>query len=208
MHSSDSSTALRSSSQPFADAALSIAYSPMILAYAAKYASCYYGPFRDAVGSAENLAGGDKSTYQMAPANSDEALREVGLDIQYVARIINDAVLTVRRVRIERHIGYDGQVGLGGLDFPPGTTRRHSGTYPDGIPPLSDQTSGADVPRHCCLAYEMTCPVLYLLRISPKNVAQAWKPTPNTARIENYSVILPIYERHKHQSVPERALTP
>ena len=52
-----------------------------ILAYAAKYASCYYGPFRDAVGSAANLGSGDKSTYQMAPANSDEALREVGLDI-------------------------------------------------------------------------------------------------------------------------------
>ena len=52
-----------------------------ILAYAAKYASSFYGPFRDAVGSAANLGGGDKSTYQMAPANSDEALREVGLDI-------------------------------------------------------------------------------------------------------------------------------
>ena len=52
-----------------------------ILAYAAKYASCYYGPFRDAVGSAANLGSGDKNTYQMAPANSDEALREVGLDI-------------------------------------------------------------------------------------------------------------------------------
>ena len=53
-----------------------------ILAYAAKYASCYYGPFRDAVGSAANLGSGDKNTYQMAPANSDEALREVGLDIE------------------------------------------------------------------------------------------------------------------------------
>ena len=53
----------------------------LILAYAAKYASCFYGPFRDAVGSAANLAGGDKSTYQMAPENSDEALREVGLDL-------------------------------------------------------------------------------------------------------------------------------
>ncbi len=60
----------------------------MILAYAAKYASCYYGPFRDAVGSAENLAGGDKSTYQVAPANSDEALREVGLDIDEGADIV------------------------------------------------------------------------------------------------------------------------
>jgi porphobilinogen synthase len=53
----------------------------LILAYAAKYASCFYGPFRDAVGSAANLAGGDKSTYQMAPENSDEALREVALDL-------------------------------------------------------------------------------------------------------------------------------
>jgi porphobilinogen synthase len=52
-----------------------------ILAYAAKYASAFYGPFRDAVGSAPSLAGGDKKTYQMAPANSDEALREVALDI-------------------------------------------------------------------------------------------------------------------------------
>ena len=52
-----------------------------ILAYSAKYASSFYGPFRDAVGSAANLAGGNKSSYQMDPANSDEALREVGLDI-------------------------------------------------------------------------------------------------------------------------------
>jgi porphobilinogen synthase len=52
-----------------------------ILAYAAKYASAFYGPFRDAVGSAPNLAGGDKKTYQMDPANGDEALREVALDI-------------------------------------------------------------------------------------------------------------------------------
>jgi len=52
-----------------------------ILAYAAKYASGFYGPFRDAVGSASNLAGGDKKTYQMDPANGDEALREVALDI-------------------------------------------------------------------------------------------------------------------------------
>ena len=63
-------------------------HNTMILAYAAKYASCYYGPFRDAVGSAKNLAGGDKSTYQMAPANSDEALREVGLDITEGADIV------------------------------------------------------------------------------------------------------------------------
>jgi porphobilinogen synthase len=52
-----------------------------ILAYAAKYASSFYGPFRDAVGSAANLAGGDKYSYQMDPANSDEALREVALDL-------------------------------------------------------------------------------------------------------------------------------
>jgi len=52
-----------------------------ILAYSAKYASSFYGPFRDAVGSAANLGQGDKYTYQMDPANSDEALREVGLDI-------------------------------------------------------------------------------------------------------------------------------
>ena len=60
----------------------------LILAYAAKYASSYYGPFRDAVGSAANLGGGDKSTYQMAPANSDEALREVGLDIDEGADMV------------------------------------------------------------------------------------------------------------------------
>ncbi len=52
-----------------------------ILAYSAKYASSFYGPFRDAVGSASNLAGGNKYTYQMDPANTDEALREVELDI-------------------------------------------------------------------------------------------------------------------------------
>jgi porphobilinogen synthase len=52
-----------------------------ILAYAAKYASGFYGPFRDAVGSAQNLGKGDKQTYQMDPANSDEALWEVGLDL-------------------------------------------------------------------------------------------------------------------------------
>ncbi len=52
-----------------------------ILAYSAKYASSFYGPFRDAVGSAGNLGKGDKHTYQMDPANSDEALREVALDL-------------------------------------------------------------------------------------------------------------------------------
>lgn len=59
-----------------------------ILSYAAKYASAYYGPFRDAVGSAKNLGGADKKTYQMNPANSDEAIREVELDIQEGADMI------------------------------------------------------------------------------------------------------------------------
>ncbi|TWU26126.1 porphobilinogen synthase [Bythopirellula polymerisocia] len=53
-----------------------------IMAYAAKYASAFYGPFRDAVGSSANLGSGDKRTYQMDVANSDEALREVALDIE------------------------------------------------------------------------------------------------------------------------------
>src|SRR5262249_61336598 len=53
-----------------------------IMAYAAKYASAFYGPFRDAVGSAATLIG-DKRTYQMDPANSDEALRQVQLDISH-----------------------------------------------------------------------------------------------------------------------------
>lgn len=53
-----------------------------IMAYSAKYASCYYGPFRDAVGSAANLGKSNKATYQMDPANGDEALHEVALDIQ------------------------------------------------------------------------------------------------------------------------------
>ncbi len=52
-----------------------------IMAYSAKYASSFYGPFRDAVGSAANLAGGDKYSYQMDPANSDEALQEVAFDL-------------------------------------------------------------------------------------------------------------------------------
>ena len=59
-----------------------------ILAYSAKYASSFYGPFRDAVGSAANLAGGNKYSYQMDPANSDEALREVELDIEEGADIV------------------------------------------------------------------------------------------------------------------------
>ncbi len=60
----------------------------LILAYAAKYASGFYGPFRDAVGSAANLAGADKSTYQIDPRMSDEALREVQLDIDEGADFI------------------------------------------------------------------------------------------------------------------------
>jgi porphobilinogen synthase len=59
-----------------------------ILAYAAKYASSFYGPFRDAVGSATNLGAGNKFSYQMDPANSDEALREVALDIAEGADIV------------------------------------------------------------------------------------------------------------------------
>lgn len=59
-----------------------------IMAYSAKYASNYYGPFRDAVGSAGNLKGANKSTYQMDPANSDEAIREVALDIEEGADMV------------------------------------------------------------------------------------------------------------------------
>jgi porphobilinogen synthase len=59
-----------------------------ILAYAAKYASCFYGPFRDAVGSSSQLGRGDKYNYQMDPANSDEALWEVGLDLAEGADMI------------------------------------------------------------------------------------------------------------------------
>lgn len=59
-----------------------------ILSYAAKYASAFYGPFRDAVGSKGNLGTGDKRTYQMDPANADEALREVALDLEEGADMI------------------------------------------------------------------------------------------------------------------------
>ena len=59
-----------------------------ILAYSAKYASSFYGPFRDAVGSAANLGAGNKYTYQMDPANSDEALREVAMDLQEGADMV------------------------------------------------------------------------------------------------------------------------
>ena len=60
----------------------------LIMAYAAKFASSYYGPFRDAVGSAGNIKGGDKKTYQMDPANSDEALHECALDLDEGADMI------------------------------------------------------------------------------------------------------------------------
>ena len=60
----------------------------LILAYSAKYASSFYGPFRDAVGSAGNLGGGNKYSYQMDPANSDEALREVELDLEEGADMV------------------------------------------------------------------------------------------------------------------------
>jgi porphobilinogen synthase len=60
----------------------------ILMSYAAKYASAFYGPFRDAVGSAKNLGGASKKTYQMNPANTDEAIREVALDIQEGADIV------------------------------------------------------------------------------------------------------------------------
>lgn len=80
-----------------------------IMAYSAKYASNYYGPFRDAVGSAANLKGGNKSTYQMDPANSDEALHEVALDIQEGADMVMvkpgmPYLDVVRRVRSELQV--------------------------------------------------------------------------------------------------------
>jgi porphobilinogen synthase len=59
-----------------------------ILAYSAKYASSFYGPFRDAVGSATNLGGGNKYSYQMDPANSNESLREVALDLEEGADMV------------------------------------------------------------------------------------------------------------------------
>ncbi len=77
-----------------------------ILAYSAKYASSFYGPFRDAVGSAGNLGKGNKYSYQMDPANSDEALREVQLDLQEGADMIMvkpgmPYLDIVRRVKVE-----------------------------------------------------------------------------------------------------------
>lgn len=59
-----------------------------IMAYAAKYASSYYGPFRDAVGSSANIKGGDKKSYQMDPANSDEAIHEIALDLEEGADMV------------------------------------------------------------------------------------------------------------------------
>ncbi len=63
-------------------------HNALIMAYAAKYASSYYGPFRDAVGSAGNIRGGNKYSYQMDPANSDEALHECALDLAEGADMI------------------------------------------------------------------------------------------------------------------------
>jgi porphobilinogen synthase len=63
-------------------------YNTLIMAYSAKYASAYYGPFRDAVGSAGNIKGGNKFSYQMDPANSDEALHECALDLAEGADMI------------------------------------------------------------------------------------------------------------------------
>jgi len=60
----------------------------VILAYSAKFSSSFYGPFRDACGSADNIKGGDKHTYQVPPANSDESIREVGLDLDEGADMV------------------------------------------------------------------------------------------------------------------------
>ncbi len=80
-----------------------------IMAYSAKYASAFYGPFRDAVGSAGNLGRGNKKVYQMDPANSDEALREVALDIAEGADMVMvkpgmPYLDIVRRVKEEFHM--------------------------------------------------------------------------------------------------------
>ena len=80
-----------------------------ILAYSAKYASAFYGPFRDAVGSAANLGRSDKMTYQMDPSNSDEALREVAADIAEGADMVMvkpgmPYLDIVRRVKDEFHM--------------------------------------------------------------------------------------------------------
>jgi porphobilinogen synthase len=63
-------------------------HNSLIMAYSAKYASAYYGPFRDAVGSSGNIKGGNKFSYQMDPANSDEALHECALDLAEGADMI------------------------------------------------------------------------------------------------------------------------
>jgi porphobilinogen synthase len=80
-----------------------------IMAYSAKYASAFYGPFRDAVGSAANLGKSDKKAYQMDPGNSDEALREVALDISEGADMVMvkpgmPYLDIVRRVKDEFHV--------------------------------------------------------------------------------------------------------
>lgn len=80
-----------------------------IMSYSAKYASAFYGPFRDAVGSAKNLGGGDKKTYQMDPANTDEAIRETALDIREGADMVMvkpgmPYLDIVRRVRQELQV--------------------------------------------------------------------------------------------------------
>jgi porphobilinogen synthase len=80
-----------------------------IMAYSAKYASAFYGPFRDAVGSASNLGKGNKKAYQMDPANSDEALREVAMDIAEGADMVMvkpgmPYLDIVRRVKDEFHV--------------------------------------------------------------------------------------------------------
>ena len=80
-----------------------------IMAYSAKYASSYYGPFRDAVGSSRNLKGGNKKNYQMDPANSDEALHEVAMDVNEGADMVMvkpgmPYLDLVRRVRSELQV--------------------------------------------------------------------------------------------------------
>ncbi|MDG2744458.1 porphobilinogen synthase, partial [Vibrio parahaemolyticus] len=80
-----------------------------IMAYSAKYASNYYGPFRDAVGSSSNLKGGNKKNYQMDPANIDEAIHEVALDINEGADMVMvkpgmPYLDVVRRVKTELQV--------------------------------------------------------------------------------------------------------
>jgi porphobilinogen synthase len=81
-----------------------------ILAYSAKYASGFYGPFRDAVGSAGNLGKGNKRTYQMDPANSDEALREVALDLAEgwldERTVVLESLLACRRAGADGILSY------------------------------------------------------------------------------------------------------